>query len=308
MSSSNSLPSREDRHLYLLESMVSNQKQMIDLLSSLNSNLEEIMLDIRDMKNNTCSNNTNYNPNATNNNASSCFDEQQPTSTLSNLSYSNSNTSLSQQFTNQPDEENDDNELNDNELTENNEDNVNNEEEEASQLNTTTSNNNEYAHHNSSSSSAVVVVDTNRLSVSSLNNIENNFKNLSNEFSNQIRNQLSSNLQQVSSLFNLSNMQNRITRENTKNEADQKQYKQVKNGLREFSTYVSRAVRQEFGPNYLALNRINELDRFVMQRIKDEAISKYLPNGVSPQLAWNHAMNSLRQLRHRACKKAKGAD
>lgn len=63
--------------------------------------------------------------------------------------------------------------------------------------------------------------------------------------------------------------------------------------------------------------------------LKGQAVSKYLPLGISSQFgknlshsnnhyysqkrnnnslknkAWNHAMNSLRQLRHRQCKKAK---
>ena len=45
-------------------------------------------------------------------------------------------------------------------------------------------------------------------------------------------------------------------------------YKTVKTGLREFSTFVSKMVRQEFGCNFLALTRINELDRYTMQRIR----------------------------------------
>lgn len=81
--------------------------------------------------------------------------------------------------------------------------------------------------------------------------------------------------------------------------------KSVKSGLREFSTFVSKKVRLEFGFDSLASKRINELDRDIMNKIKDEAIEKYLPSNVAPQLAWNHAMNSLRQLRHRQCKKLK---
>jgi hypothetical protein len=39
-------------------------------------------------------------------------------------------------------------------------------------------------------------------------------------------------------------------------------------GLREFSTFVSKMVRQEFGNSFLAMTRINELDRYVMQKIR----------------------------------------
>jgi hypothetical protein len=64
-------------------------------------------------------------------------------------------------------------------------------------------------------------------------------------------------------------------------------------------------VRLEFGPESLAIKRINELDRETMNKIKTEAIDRFLPSDVAPQVAWNHAMNSLRQLRHRQCKKIK---
>lgn len=93
--------------------------------------------------------------------------------------------------------------------------------------------------------------------------------------------------------------------ENSNPNINNDSYKSVKSGLREFSTFVSKMVRQEFGSNFLALTRINELDRYTMQKIRGQAVSKYLPMGISSQFAWNHAMNSLRQLRHRQCKKAK---
>jgi len=57
--------------------------------------------------------------------------------------------------------------------------------------------------------------------------------------------------------------------ENSNPNINNDSYKSVKSGLREFSTFVSKMVRQEFGSNFLALTRINELDRYTMQKIRD---------------------------------------
>jgi hypothetical protein len=53
-----------------------------------------------------------------------------------------------------------------------------------------------------------------------------------------------------------------------------------KDGLREFSTFVSKMVKQKFGSSYLALTRINELDRYTMQRIKGNFSCSHLPYGI----------------------------
>lgn len=236
------MANEQDKKIALLETLVNNQKHVIELLSMLNNNVEELILDIKDIKNNQkyeSSNNLSL-----------------PTSSCSTSDvYENGKNSMCQNNL-----RNNGMILNDCEHSiQNQMDSIHSQNRQQSQLDTIDKFEN-------------VEIDNTSIS----NSRQHNFINSSNN----------------------NRMKNLIPNNND-------EFKSVKTGLREFSTFVSKMVRQEFGSNFLALTRINELDRYVMQKIRDEAISKYLPNGISHQFAWNHAMNSLRQLRHRQCKKAK---
>lgn len=233
--------SEQDRKLVLLETLVNNQKHVIDLLSILNNNVEELILDIKDIKNNQkyeSSSNINVS-------GSSCSNSEMNLATSNNL---RNNEVISMSYEHQIHLKNTNNQIH-------------------HEIEPTAEHQNQ---HQSTKYENIEIDSANTLSVSR----QHNFINSNN---------------------------NRLENLSPNND----DYKSVKTGLREFSTFVSKMVRQEFGSNFLALTRINELDRYTMQKIRDEAISKYLPSGISPQFAWNHAMNSLRQLRHRQCKKAR---
>lgn len=256
------MTSEEDRKLLLLETLVNNQKHMIELLSILNNNVEELILDLKDIK-------------TTNLASSSSSSSENHNLNTNNISNNTIETNTNTKKHNQ-------NSLNANSNSSSNSS--------TSSSTSSSANSNEILinHHHHPMHAHQMQANQNRLSLNGIDAIDLDANTASLTVSRQHNNFINTN-------------SNRLENISPNNDT----YKSVKTGLREFSTFVSKMVRQEFGCNFLALTRINELDRYVMQRIRDEAIAKYLPTGISPQFAWNHAMNSLRQLRHRQCKKAK---
>ena len=81
-----------DRKLILLETMVSNQKQMIDLLSSLNNNIQELLVDMKEIK---ASSSQVLTSNGSNDSNIPQYDPYEVSAT-SVLTNSSSNTSMSQ--------------------------------------------------------------------------------------------------------------------------------------------------------------------------------------------------------------------
>lgn len=261
---------------------------MIELLSILNNNVEELILDLKDIKNtNMITPHCPTNVDTTN----EILSNKKHTQNQHSLNVNNSNSSSSSSISNSS--------CNNSNICSSSSSSINSNSNSNSMITKNCNDNiinNNATHNNTSNNNNQHHMDVNqmqsqnRISINTIDAIDLDSGTLS------VSHQHNNNMDSYEFKTNL-----RLENISPNNES----FKTVKTGLREFSTFVSKMVRQEFGCNFLALTRINELDRYTMQRIRDEAVSKYLPVGISPQFAWNHAMNSLRQLRHRQCKKAK---
>jgi hypothetical protein len=83
---------------------------------------------------------------------------------------------------------------------------------------------------------------------------------------------------------------------------DEQSYQGIRQEFKEvqrlFNKRVKYEVNRKFGINYLAEHQVRQLDIRDMHNIKKKVIKIFSPFPVPIKIAWNNAMNSLRQDRH----------
>lgn len=65
----------------------------------------------------------------------------------------------------------------------------------------------------------------------------------------------------------------------------------------QFNKFVREEVSKKFGEDFLLQHEVNQLESSVMESIKIEAISSFLPKDTTPARAWTLAKVSLRSLK-----------